>query len=119
MTSSATLRWRPPRRVLALSVAENVVAIHAILAAGRPAVVAHRKRLLAGQRGCCGMPAYAAGSSLRSLPRADVPARKTRRFAECTRIAVGEGPTRSDLQRAGRQVPRRYRRVAARRRATA
>src|SRR5215471_1802520 len=82
MTSSATLRWRPPRRVLVLSVAENVVAIHAILAAGRPAVVAHRKRLLAGQRGCCGMSAYAAGSSLRSLPRADVPARKTRRFED-------------------------------------
>src|SRR5215470_269962 len=78
MTSSATPRWRPPRRVLVRSVAENVVAMTSMLAAGRPAVVAHGNRLLAGQHGCRRAPAYSARSSRQSLPRADALAVRTR-----------------------------------------
>src|SRR5262249_54093004 len=71
MTSRATPRWRPPRRARVVSSTENVVAMTPMLADGRPAVVARRKRLLAGQRGCRGTPGYSAWSSPRSLPVAD------------------------------------------------
>src|SRR5215470_16622632 len=91
MTSSATPSRRPPLSLRVLSIIGNVVAIHPMLAAGRPAVVAHGKRLLPGQRGCRGTREYDVGSRRQYLPPADALAGRKRTLEECVLIAAGEG----------------------------
>src|SRR6266704_1541061 len=71
MTSSARPRWRPFFLAPIAPIAEYVVAMSPMLAAGRPAVVVRGKRLLPGQHGCCGMRRYSAGSSRKWVRRAN------------------------------------------------
>src|SRR5205085_1301319 len=72
VTSSARPRWRPLFLAPIAPIAEYVITMSPMLAAGRPDVVVRGKRVLPGQRGYDGPRGYSEGSSRKWVRQANV-----------------------------------------------